>query len=185
MAILRIRIDDDPVLRKKAKQVKSIDSSLQKLIDDMAETMYDAPGVGLAAPQVGVSKRLIMVDTDDGQGLQVVINPKIVKLEGEPEVALEGCLSVPNIYGEVERKVKVTVKGLNKKGKGITIEATGLRARALQHETDHLDGILFTDKAENLRKMEEKSEEEKEGEGLTSIIEEIKEKRLKELIKTE
>ena len=181
MAIRKIRIDEDPVLRKKAKEIKSIDDSTKELIDDMAETMYDAPGVGLAAPQVGVSKRLVMVDVDDGQGLQVFVNPRIIKIEGDPEVGPEGCLSVPGIYGDVERCLKITVKGLNRKGKGITVEASGFRARAIQHEIDHLEGILFTDKASNLRKIADEPEEEDIKDNLTSIVEEIKKDKLKDL----
>jgi len=178
MAILKIRVDEDPVLRKKAKEIKSIDQDIKKLIADMAETMYDAPGVGLAAPQVGVSKRLVMIDTDDGQGLQVFVNPKILKTEGEPEEGSEGCLSVPGIFGDVRRPLKkITVKAINRKGKGITVEASGFRARAIQHEIDHLDGILFTDKASNLRKIEEAEEDTISREALSSIVEEIKEKR--------
>jgi len=181
MALRKIRIDEDPVLRKKAKEIKHIDEEIKKLIEDMAETMYDAPGVGLAAPQVGVSKRLVMVDVGDGQGLQVLINPKIIKKEGELEEGLEGCLSVPGIWGDVKRQLKITVKALNRKGKGITFESAGFRARAIQHELDHLDGILFTDKAVNLRRkedMEEEIEEKKADGNLASLIEEIKEKRL-------
>ena len=182
MALRKIRIDEDPVLRKKAKEIKHIDEDIKKLIDDMAETMYDAPGVGLAAPQVGVSKRLVMVDVGDGQGLQVFINPKIIKKEGELEEGLEGCLSVPGIWGDVKRQLKITVKAINRKGKGITIEAVAFRARAIQHEIDHLEGILFTDKATNLRRkedMEEEVEEKQTNDNLVSLIQEIKEKRLK------
>ncbi len=182
MALMKIRIDEDPVLRKKAKEIKNIDENIKKLIENMAETMYDAPGVGLAAPQVGVSKRLVMVDVGDGQGLQVFINPKIIKKEGELEDGLEGCLSVPGIWGDVKRQLeKITVKAINRKGKGITIDASGFRARAIQHELDHLDGILFTDKATNLRsreEIEEEIEEKQKNNNLSSLIEEIKEKRL-------
>ena len=180
MAILRIRVDEDPVLRKKAKVIKSVDNNIKKLITDMAETMYEAPGVGLAAPQVGISKRLVMIDTDDGQGLQVFINPKILKIEGEPEAGLEGCLSVPGIFGDVERSLRITVKALNRRGKGITVEAVGFRARAIQHEIDHLEGVLFTDKATNLRKIKDEEEDEEKRE-LSSLIEEIKEEKFKDL----
>jgi peptide deformylase len=182
MSLRKIRIDEDPVLRKKAKEIKHIDEDIKKLIDDMSDTMYEAPGVGLAAPQVGVSKRLVMVDVGDGQGLQVFINPKIIKKEGELEEGLEGCLSVPGIYGDVKRQLKITVKAINRKGKGITVEASAFRARAIQHEIDHLDGILFTDKAVNLHKkedIEEELEEKHTDDRLVSLIQEIKEKRLK------
>jgi len=184
MSLLKIRIDEDPILRKKAKDVKSFDPSIKKLIDDMVETMYDAPGVGLAAPQVGVSKKIVIIDPDDGQGLQVLVNPKIIKIEGEEEEGLEGCLSVPGIYGMVKRQLSITVKALNRKGKGITIDVTGFRARVIQHEVDHLNGIIFTDKATKLRKVIEETEEEKiDDEKLFSIIEEVREKNIFEVEK--
>jgi peptide deformylase len=181
MSILRIRIDEDPVLRKKTKEVKSFDDSIKKLIDNMIETMYDAPGVGLAAPQVGVSKKIVIVDVDDGQGLQVLVNPRIIKIEGEEEEGLEGCLSVPGIYGMVKRQLLITVKALNKKGKGITFDATGFRARAIQHEMDHLNGIIFTDKATKLRKVADETEEQIDDDKLFSIIEEVREKKNSEI----
>lgn len=184
MSLLKIRIDEDPILRKKAKDVKSFDSSIKKLIDDMIETMYDAPGVGLAAPQVGVSKKIVIIDPDDGQGLQVLVNPKIIKIEGDEEEGLEGCLSVPGIYGMVKRQLSITVKALNRKGKGITIDVTGFRARVIQHEIDHLNGIIFTDKATKLRKVVEETEEERiDDEKLFSIIEEVREKHISEIEK--
>lgn len=152
----KIKVFPDEVLRRKAQDVKRIDNEILDLIEDMVEAMRGSPipGVGLAAPQVGVSKRIVIVDAQDGQGLQVVINPKILKLEGEKELGWEGCLSVPGIYGEVSRYPFILLKGLNKRGKGIKIEATGFRARVFQHEIDHLDGILFIDKA--IRFLEEK-----------------------------
>ncbi len=189
MAIRKIRIDEDPVLRKKAREIRNVDDSIKKLIDDMIETMYDAPGVGLAAPQVGISKRLVIVDVGDGQGLQVFINPRIVKTEGPIEEGCEGCLSVPGIYGDVKRAFKVTVKALNRKGKGITLEATGFRARAIQHEIDHLEGILFIDIATNLHKMDNKEKDEPPEDlfqdNLNSLIEDIKQKRFKHLESTD
>lgn len=154
MAIRRIFTSEDPVLRQRARKVRKIDGSTQKLIDDMIETMRDAPGVGLAAPQVGVALRVIVVETpedeDDPQGntqLQL-INPEILKSDGE-QVGEEGCLSIPGYVGLVKRHMNVTVKGLNRKGKEVKVHASGYLARVLQHEIDHIDGILFTDRLES------------------------------------
>ncbi len=143
MAIRIIRKDEDPILRKKAKIVEKIDDRVLTLLDDMRETMYDADGVGLAAPQVGVLKRVILVDV--GEGLVELINPEIIETCGE-EIDEEGCLSLPGVNGEVARPEAVTVKGLNRKGEEIRIEAKNLFARALCHEIDHLNGVLFTDR---------------------------------------
>lgn len=139
----------DPVLREKARRVPNITPNVLKLLDNMAETMYDAQGVGLAAPQVGVSKRIVVIDV--GDGLIELINPEIIHREGI-EVDFEGCLSIPGIRGEVKRAAKVAVKATDRAGKVITLEGDGLLARAFQHELDHLEGILFIDKAENLSK---------------------------------
>jgi peptide deformylase len=154
MSIRRIYTSEDPVLRQKAKKVKKIEASTQKLIDDMIETMNDAPGVGLAAPQVGVSLRVIVVETpddeddpDSGTKLQL-INPEIVKSDGEQD-GEEGCLSIPGYVGMVKRKMNVTVKGTNRKGKEVKVNASGYLARILQHEIDHIDGILFTDRLDS------------------------------------
>ena len=144
MAILEIKEYGEPVLREKALPVKEITPEILNLIKDMAETMYTASGVGLAALQVGVPKRIILVDGEE-DGLIVLINPMIIKSEGEV-VAEEGCLSVPDIYSQVKRSSKVTVKALNEKGDSIEITNEGLISRALQHEIDHLDGILFIDR---------------------------------------
>jgi peptide deformylase len=144
MAILEIKEYGDPVLREKALPVKEITPEMLNLINDMAETMYTASGVGLAASQVGVPKRIILVDGEEDR-LIVLINPMIIKSEGEA-VAEEGCLSVPDIYSQVKRSSKVTVKALNENGDLIEITKEGLIARALQHEIDHLDGILFIDR---------------------------------------
>ena len=144
MAILEIKEYGEPVLRGKALPVKEITPEILNLIKDMAETMYTDSGVGLAAPQVGVSKRIIIIDGEE-DGLIVLINPMIVKSEGEV-VEEEGCLSVPGIYSKVKRSSKVTVKALNENGDSIEITKESLTARALQHEIDHLDGILFIDR---------------------------------------
>ncbi|MFB5678981.1 peptide deformylase [Paenibacillus terreus] len=149
MAIRFIVKEPDEVLHKVAKEVTKITPNVQKLLDDMADTMYDAEGVGLAAPQVGILKRLIVVDAGDEHGLIKMINPEIVETEGE-QFGPEGCLSIPGLNGDVRRAEKVTVKGLDREGKPLTVTATGLLSRAFQHEIDHLNGVLFTDIAEKV-----------------------------------
>ncbi|MBE3577339.1 MAG: peptide deformylase [Limnochordales bacterium] len=144
MAVLRIRLEGDPVLRQVAKPVPRVTRRIRKLIHDMKETMYKANGVGLAAPQVGVSERVIVVDT--GEGFLALVNPVIEYMEGT-QVDVEGCLSIPGVLGYVERADRVVVSGLDEDGRSRRVEARGFMARALQHEIDHLDGILFTDKA--------------------------------------
>lgn len=151
MAILEIKEYGEPVLREKSLPVKEITPEILNLIRDMAETMYTAPGVGLAAPQVGVSKRIIIIDGEE-EGLIVLINPTMVKSEGEV-IAEEGCLSIPGVYSEVKRSSKVTVKALNESGEPIKITKEGLLARALQHEIDHLEGILFVDRIGKLKRQ--------------------------------
>ncbi len=143
MAIRFIREDGDEVLRKKSKEVEVIDDRIKTLLSDMAETMYAANGVGLAAPQVGVLKRVVVIDV--GEGLLELINPVIVNQDGE-QVDVEGCLSIPGVAGEVKRPAKVLVEALNPDGEKITVEGQELLAVALCHEIDHLDGVLFTDK---------------------------------------
>lgn len=168
MAVREILTSEHPVLRHKAKKVKKIDASLQKLIDDMVETMEDAPGQGLAAPQIGVSLRVIVVDAlpgeDDDDKVKPVklqlINPEIVESRDEV-VGEEGCLSIPGFVGNVKRAKFVTVKGLNRKGKETKLKASHNLARVLQHEIDHLDGILYTDrleKPEDLFRLTDKGE---------------------------
>lgn len=144
----------DPVLRRKARPVERFDPDLQTLIEDMIETMRAAPGVGLAAPQVGVSERVIVVeypeDDEDEEApkkLFVVVNPEIKQASAETEVGAEGCLSVIGLQGEVERHLAVTVKGLNRHGQPLKVKARGWLARIFQHEVDHLDGVLYTDRA--------------------------------------
>jgi peptide deformylase len=145
LAIIPIRRAGDPVLREKARRVRTIDKSIQKLIEDMWETMYDAPGVGLAAPQIGVALKVVVIDVNDGQQIALV-NPEIVKRSGERRVD-EGCLSVPGFRGEITRSVKVLAQGLDPKtGKEIRIKAEDdLLAEALEHEIDHVNGILYID----------------------------------------
>ncbi|SDD41384.1 peptide deformylase [Sporomusa acidovorans] len=149
MPVLEIRKAGDKILKEVAAPIEKIDRKIKQLLDDMAETMYAADGVGLAAPQVGVSLQLVVIDV--GEGIIELINPKIIAYEGS-EVGTEGCLSVPGMYGEVERYAAVTVEALNRSGKKIRINGSGLLARALQHETDHLKGILFIELAKTLHK---------------------------------
>ena len=157
MAIRIIVKDPDPVLREKAKEVTKFNANLQKLLKDMAETMYDADGVGLAAPQIGISKRVIVVDVGDENGLIEMVNPVITESDGE-QIGPEGCLSIPNLNGEVRRANRVVVKGQNAAGETFTVDATGYLARAFQHEIDHLNGVLFTDIAESVYDISEQAE---------------------------
>ncbi len=144
MAILEIRKFNDSVLRKKAEEVGEIDKETKKLIVDMAQTMIKKQGVGLAAPQVGVSKRIIVVATDlRGERILELINPKIIKISQEKEKGEEGCLSFPGIFLEIERAKEIEVEGLDINGKRVRIEAKGFLARVFQHEIDHLNGVLF------------------------------------------
>ena len=142
MALRNIRIDKDPVLRKKAKKVERFNKRLHGLLEDMAETMYAAPGIGLAAPQVGILKRVIIFDVEGH--LSEMINPVITKTEGE-QIDIEGCLSVPGKYGRVQRPEKVKVEYQDRNGEKLSLEAEGLTAVCVCHETDHLEGKLFTD----------------------------------------
>ncbi len=154
MAVLEIRKYPEEILKKKAEAITDINEDLHRLIDDMVETMYKANGVGLAAPQVGVSKRLIVVDTsprEANQSLIVLINPEISDSEGEI-LSEEGCLSLPGFITRLKRKEKILVKGLDRKGKEIEVQAMGLLARALQHELDHLEGILLVDRISPLKR---------------------------------
>lgn len=148
MSIRKIVQYPSDVLREKARPVRKYNARLHKLLDDMAETMYDARGVGLAAPQVGISKRVIVLD--DGEGLIEMINPEIVARSGEQMEPTEGCLSIPNLVGEVRRSQKILVQGFDRHGEAWEIEAEGYLARIFQHEIDHLNGILFIDVAERV-----------------------------------
>lgn len=150
MALRNIRTDDDEILRKKSKVVEEINDRIKVLVKDMIETMYHANGVGLAAPQVGILKRVAVVDV--GEGVHVFINPEILEHSGGC-IDFEGCLSLPGKQGEVERPAKIKVKALNENGEEFSLEAEDFFARAICHEIDHLDGILFIDK---LVKSEEK-----------------------------
>lgn len=151
MAIYQIVKEGDSILRQKAKEIKEITPNILKLLDNMKDTMYDANGVGLAAPQIGVPKRVIVLDVEDD--LLELINPEIIRSEGE-QTDTEGCLSVPGLIGSVTRAYRVTVRGLNRAGDKVEVLREGMPARVLQHEIDHLDGILYIDKAENIRAVD-------------------------------
>jgi len=159
MAIIPIRVVPDPVLRQKSKRVRSIDGSIQKLISDMIETMHAVPGrAGLAAPQVGIPLRVIVIGIP-GQEDIALINPKIVRSSGE-RLVNEGCLSLPGYVGEIKRALSVTVKGRNQKGKETRIKADELLAQALEHEIDHLNGVLYVDHLESMDKLRKIEPEE-------------------------
>ncbi|GAH98252.1 unnamed protein product [marine sediment metagenome] len=151
MAVLKIRTLPDPVLRQKAKRVANIDGSIQKLIDDMIDTMHAAPGVGLAAPQIGVLLRIAIIELP-GEELITLINPAIIKKQGERIVA-EACLSVPGYQGEIKRSVTVKVKAQDRQGKEIRLKGEELLAHALEHELDHLNGTLYIDHIESPDKL--------------------------------
>lgn len=152
MAIRLIRLEDDEILRKISKPVTEVNDSIRTLLDDMKETLKDK-GVGLAAPQVGVLKRIILIDI--GEGPIEIINPEISDEEGE-QIGVEGCLSLPDLWGEVKRPMKMKVKGLDRNGKKIEFEAEEMLAIVVSHEVDHLNGILFKDKAIKFVDMEGK-----------------------------
>jgi len=160
MAIIPIRVVPDPILRKKTKQIKNIDGSLKKLINDMFETMHAAPGVGLAAPQVGSPLRIAVISIPEGDNF-ILINPEIVRKSGEIVVS-EGCLSIPGYVGEIKRAETVTVKALDRNGKPIRIKGADLLAQALQHEIDHLDGVLYVDHLEDQDDLRKISQGERE-----------------------
>jgi len=143
MALRQIRYEDDPILRKKSREVTNINDRIKILLEDMAETMYENEGVGLAAPQVGILRRVVVIDV--GRGLLKLINPEIMEEDGEV-IDIEGCLSLPDRAGEVKRPEHVKVKYLDLEGNEQIVEGEGLLARALCHEIDHLNGILFIDK---------------------------------------
>lgn len=157
MAIRNIRKMGDDVLRKSSKEIKEMTPRLQTLVDDMFETMYQAYGVGLAAPQVGILKRLVVIDTYEGQPL-VLVNPKIIEKDGE-QIGDEGCLSLPGKVAVVKRPNHVICEALDRDMNPITVEGEGLLARAICHELDHLDGVLYPDVAEEaVRDVKEEEE---------------------------
>ncbi len=157
MAIRKIRLKDDELLRKKSRKVEKITPTIETLVADMADTMYESNGVGLAAPQVGVLRRIVVIDV--GEELFEMINPEIISTEGE-QTDSEGCLSVPGESAQVTRPQKVKVRYMDLKGEEYELEGEGLLARAICHEVDHLEGILYIDKAiPNTRKTEKQAEE--------------------------
>ena len=161
------RFPQDSVLRRKAKRVPTVDKSIRRLIDDMLTTMQEEGGVGLAAPQIGVPLRVAVIQIPEEEPI-VLINPEIVKRAGEREVT-EACLSVPGYAGEIKRSVSVTVKGWDRTGKTIRIKATGLKAQALEHELDHLNGVLFIDhidSSDKLHRVEVETEAEAKSDGM-------------------
>lgn len=165
MTIREIVTMPNPVLRRKTRKVTDFGPDLQTLIDDMIETMRLAPGVGLAAPQINLSQQLIVVEFGDEEDeeapkkLYVLANPEVVKLSQETVVGVEGCLSIPGIVGEVERAEKALIKGLNRRGQPVKIKAEGWLARIFQHEIDHLNGVLYVDKATRLWQQKEEDED--------------------------
>jgi peptide deformylase len=165
MAIRTIVAVPEKVLRRKARPVTKFGDDLQVLIEDMVDTMRDAPGVGLAAPQVAISEQLIVVEYGDDEDetvpkkLYVMANPVITRMSPEIEVGVEGCLSIPGVVGEVERAVSITVKGQNRHGQPMTVKARGWLARIFQHEIDHINGVLFTDRADKVWKPQEPIED--------------------------
>ncbi|ASY61527.1 Peptide deformylase [Sinorhizobium sojae CCBAU 05684] len=155
MTIKPLIILPDPILRQMSPPVETVDDEVRRLADDMLETMYDAPGIGLAAIQIGVPRRLLVLDvTKEGEERKplVFINPKVVRASDERSVYEEGCLSIPDYYAEVERPAAITVEFLDRDGKERTIEADGLLATCLQHEIDHLNGVLFIDHISKLKR---------------------------------
>ena len=145
MAIREIRLSNDEILRKTSREVETVDDRIKELLDDMVETMHKYNGVGLSAVQVGVLKRVVVIDIEDGEGARVFINPKITSTKGEHEVE-EGCLSFPNEYAKVVRPKELTVEALDREGKKFKLKAKDLLAQAVAHEIDHLDGIVFIDR---------------------------------------
>ncbi|MBQ7567539.1 peptide deformylase [bacterium] len=161
MSILKIKLESDPILRRKCAPLKVIDRKTRRLLSDMLDTMYEARGVGLAAPQIGINKRLIVVDVgDEGQGPWMLVNPVIVARGEEEELGSEGCLSCPGLLGDVWRSSEITVRAFDVDGNMVTIQAKGFEARCFQHEIDHLDGRLFIDIAENIRSADAQAEDD-------------------------
>ena len=155
MATYTIRTYGDPVLRQRASEVEEIDGRIKQLADDMARTMYEAPGVGLAAPQVGVQRRLFVYDTHDGDGLQTIVNPVLTESSGE-WVFEEGCLSVPGLSWEIVRPKEIHLTGFDLDGNEVSIEADEYLARVLQHELDHLDGVLLVERLDEDQRRQAK-----------------------------
>jgi len=162
MAVLKVLRYGDPALRRRAAPVGEVTSEVRATIADMTETMYDEVGIGLAAPQVGVSLRLIVVADEEGRGVQALLNPAIVDRGGEA-TGEEGCLSIPGVFAPVTRSAWVKVEAQDANGRSLALRATGLRARVLQHEIDHLDGVLFIDRVDPVTRDRIKRKIKKEG----------------------
>jgi peptide deformylase len=162
MAVLRVRRYGDPVLRRRAAPVESVTPEIRRLAADMVDTMYDEVGIGLAAPQVGISMRLMVVGDEEGRGVQVLVNPAITA-QGGTITAEEGCLSLPGIFAHVTRSEWVTLQAQDLEGQPVSITVRGLRARVFQHELDHLDGVLFIDRLEPVLRDRIKRRIKKEG----------------------
>jgi len=173
MAVLEIVTVPNKILKRNAKPVTSFGADLQQLIDDMVDTMREAPGVGLAGPQVGVLQQVIVVEFGDEEDeeapkkLYTLVNPKIARASEETIMGIEGCLSIPELVGDVERSVSVTVKAQNRHGQPMKVRASGWLARIFQHEIDHLNGILFTDRTDAIYRLEDLLEEQEEAEAET------------------
>ena len=162
MAILKVLRYGDPSLRRSAEPVGEVTAEIRRIIADMTETMYDEVGIGLAAPQVGISKRLIVIADEEGRGVQALLNPAIVDRGGEM-TGEEGCLSIPGVFAAVTRAAWVKVEARSVDGQPVTINARGLRSRVLQHEIDHLDGVLFIDRVDPMLRDRIKRKIKKEG----------------------
>jgi peptide deformylase len=172
MALRRIITLPDPVLKRKARAVSTFDKNLQTLLNDMVETMREAPGVGLAAPQIGLSERIVVIEyfekeeneekEDAPKKVWAIINPEIVHASEERLMGVEGCLSIPGLVGEVERHAEVHVKALNRHGKPMKVKAKGWLARIFQHEIDHINGVLFTERATRVWQPEQQVDAEQE-----------------------
>jgi peptide deformylase len=162
MAVLKVRKYGDPTLRKSAAPIGDVTPEVRRIIADMTETMYDEVGVGLAAPQVGISLRLIVISDEDTRGVQALLNPAIVERGGEV-TGEEGCLSIPGVFAPVTRAAWVKVEARSVDGQPVAINARGLRARVLQHEIDHLDGVLFIDRVDPMVRDRIKRKIKKEG----------------------
>ncbi len=166
MTVRKIVTVPDEVLRKKARPVKNFSDDLKQLVDDMVETMRDAPGVGLAAPQIGILERIVVIEFGDEEDeeappkLYAVVNPEITRASNEKVMGVEGCLSIPGLVGDVERSTSIVVKGQNKHGQNVKYKLNGWVARIFQHEIDHLEGVLFTDLAESVWQPEPEPEPE-------------------------
>jgi peptide deformylase len=162
MAVLRVRRYGDPVLRRRAREVEAVTPEIRRLIEDMTDTMYDEVGIGLAAPQVGASIRLMVVGDETGRGVQALVNP-VIAAQGGTVTAEEGCLSLPGVFAPVTRAEWVTLEAQDLEGAPVSITARGLRARVFQHEIDHLDGVLFIDRLEPVVRDRVKRRIKKEG----------------------